>query len=187
MDRRLHGFRSSAWPASCHFFSGNRCAAVLGVLALGPARSGYAASGPVFSGLTRWLVPMLILVSSYLLWAGAHAPGGAFQAGALLAAAGVLLRLAGHPTGGLPQGTALRGPVVAGAAAFLTVGLTLMLAGRPLLGYPVVWAGGLILAIETAATLGIAVALLTAFLCGEPQSTTAKRESWGVGRLQARS
>ncbi len=156
--------------------------AVLGVLALGPARPGYAAPGPVLLGLTRWLVPLLILVSAYLLWVGAHAPGGAFQAGALLAAAGVLLRLAGYPTGGLPQGIARRSLSVVGVAVFLAVGLTLMLAGRPFLGYPVAWAGGLILAIETAATLGIAVTLIISFLCGEPDQWTLKHNTNRIDR-----
>ena len=45
--------------------------------------------------LTRLLVPVLILVAAYLLWVGAHAPGGAFQAGSVLGAAGVLLLLSG--------------------------------------------------------------------------------------------
>ncbi len=144
-------------------------AAVLGILALGGARPAYAPSGPVLSSLTRWLVPLIILVSAYLLWAGAHAPGGAFQAGALLAAAGVLLRLAGHPAAGLPPETALRGLIVIGVAVFLAVGLATMLAGRAFLGYPVAWSGGLILLIETAATLAIAATLVIAYLCGEPE------------------
>ena len=110
-------------------------------------------------------MPLIILVSAYLLWAGAHAPGGAFQAGALLAAAGVLLRLAGHPTGGLPRETALRGLTVVGVAVFLAVGLAMTLGGRAFLGYPIAWAGGLILFIETAATLAIAATLVTAYLC----------------------
>ncbi len=163
-------------------------AAVLGIIALGPARTGYLASGPVLSGLTRWLVPLLIIVSGYLLWVGAHAPGGAFQAGALLAAAGVLLRLAGYPTGALARGIALRGLIVAGVALFLIVGLTMMLTGRPFLGYPVAWAGSLILAIETAATLGIAVTLIIAFMCGEPEGwpeEQAEQETPRVDKLQA--
>ena len=147
-------------------------AAVLGILALGGARPAYAPSGPVLSSLTRWLVPLIILVSAYLLWAGAHSPGGAFQAGALLAAAGVLLRLAGSSTAGLPQESALRGLIVVGVAIFLAVGLVLMLAGRAFLGYPVAWAGGLILLIETAATLAIAATLVIAYVCGEPEQWT---------------
>jgi len=161
-------------------------AAVLGVLALGPARPGYPASGPVFLALTRWLVPLLIVTGGYLLWAGAHAPGGAFQAGALLAAAGVLLRLAGDPAGGLPRGVAFRGLLVAGVAAFLVVGLAVMLAGRPFLDYPVNWAGSLILAIETAATFGIAATLVTAFVCGRPEQRPEKHRLAANARVQPR-
>ncbi|MCP5080633.1 MAG: hypothetical protein GY948_02935, partial [Alphaproteobacteria bacterium] len=136
----------------------------------------------------RWLVPLLIIVSGYLLWVGAHAPGGAFQAGALLAAAGVLLRLAGYPIGALARGIALRGLIVAGVALFLIIGLAMMLAGKPFLGYPLAWAGSLILAIETAATLGIAVTLIIAFMCGEPEGwpeEQAQQETPRVDRLQA--
>ena len=143
-------------------------AAVLGILSLGPARSVYVVSGLILSGLTSWLVPVLVIVSGYLLWVGAQAPGGAFQAGALLAAAGVLLRLAGHPGGMLPREAGLRGLIIVGVAVFVLVGLSLMLAGQGFLHYPVSWAGGLILAIETAATLGIAAALILAFMCGMP-------------------
>ena len=53
---------------------------------------------------------------------------------------------------------------------FLLVGLSLLVLGRPFLGYPPAWAGGLILLIETAAMLAIAATLLLAFLGGRPQS-----------------
>ena len=66
-------------------------AALLGIFALGPARPGFKEGGPVLDGLIRWLVPLLVVTGGYLLWVGAHAPGGAFQAGALLAAAAVLM------------------------------------------------------------------------------------------------
>ena len=146
-------------------------AAVLAVIALGPSRAGSLAAGPVFSRLVGWLVPVIILVSGYLLWAGAHAPGGAFQAGALLAATGVLLRLSGHPTGGLPVGTIGRVLFVVGVALFLTIGLSMTFSERAFLEYPVNWAGSLILAIETAATLAIAATLVTSYLCGDPEQT----------------
>ncbi len=143
-------------------------AAALGVLSLGTARSAYLRSGPVLASLTSWLVPVLVVVSGYLLWVGAQAPGGAFQAGALLAGAGVLLRLTGHPTGGLPRELAVRGLMIGGVAMFVLIGLGLMIAGRGFLDYPVSWAGGLILIIESAATLSIATTLILAFLCGMP-------------------
>ncbi|MGB5725586.1 MAG: hydrogen gas-evolving membrane-bound hydrogenase subunit E, partial [Thiogranum sp.] len=143
--------------------------AVLGILALGPARPGYQAAGPVFDSLVRWLVPVLILTAGYLLWVGAHAPGGAFQAGATLAAAAVVLRLAGHRTAGLPPGRTLHVVMAAGVGMFLVVGLSLLVLGRPFLGYPPAWAGGLILLIESAAMLAIAATLVLAFLGGRPQ------------------
>lgn len=148
--------------------------AVLGIFALGQATPGYQPAGPIFDGLVRWLVPVLILTAGYLLWVGAHAPGGAFQAGATLAAAGVVLRLAGRSPIGLHDGSALRFVMAAGVGVFLLVGLTLLLFGRPFLGYPPAWAGSLILLIETAAMLSIAATLLLAFLGGHPESTGVK-------------
>jgi len=153
--------------------------AVLGIFSLGQANPGYQPAGPVFDGLVRWLVPVLILTAGYLLWVGAHAPGGAFQAGAMLAAAGVVLRLAGRTRTGLPEGFMLRIVMAAGVGLFLLAGLTLLVLGRPFLGYPPAWAGTLILMIETAAMLSIAVTLVLAFLGGRPESSAlpARRES----------
>jgi len=154
--------------------------AVLGILALGKANPGYRPAGPIFDGLVRWLVPVLILTAGYLLWVGAHAPGGAFQAGAILAAAGVVLRLAGRSRTGLPDGFLLRLVMAAGVGVFLLAGLMLLLLGRPFLGYPPAWAGALILLIETAAMLSIAATLLLAFVGGQPEprvvTATAKRQ-----------
>ncbi|MGB5539295.1 MAG: hydrogenase subunit MbhD domain-containing protein [Gammaproteobacteria bacterium] len=146
--------------------------AVLGILALGPATPGYQPAGPVFDGLVRWLVPVLILTAGYLLWVGAHAPGGAFQAGATLAATGVVLRLAGRSRIGLPGGLLLRLVMAAGVGMFLLVGLILLALGRPFLGYPPAWAGALILMIETAAMLAIAATLVLAFVGGRPPALT---------------
>jgi multisubunit Na+/H+ antiporter MnhB subunit len=64
-------------------------AAMLGIAAISPARPAYQSPGTLFVGLVDWLVPALIITGAYLLWTGSHSPGGAFQAGALLAAAGV--------------------------------------------------------------------------------------------------
>ena len=64
----------------------------------------------------RWLVPLLLVTAGYLLWAGAQQPGGAFQAGALLASASVLLRLSGRPGAGLPGPRPLRWLLAGGVA-----------------------------------------------------------------------
>ena len=148
-------------------------AAVLGVLALGPARRGFEPAPPVLGSLIRWLLPLLIVIAGYFLWVGAHAPGGAFQAGATLAAAAVLLRLGGRADAGLPSVRWLRWLLVAGVGVFVLVGLALIGPGRAFLQYPLEWAGVLILLIETAATLSIAVALALAYLGGRPTGWVA--------------
>jgi len=143
--------------------------AVLGIFSLGGIRSPYQLAGPVFDGLARWLVPVLMLTAGYLLWVGAHAPGGAFQAGATLAAAAVVLRLAGHHNIGLPQGKSLHIIMTIGVGLFLLVGLSMLALGRSFLDYPPALAGTLILVIETAAMISIAATLVLAFLGGRPQ------------------
>jgi multisubunit Na+/H+ antiporter MnhB subunit len=148
-------------------------AAMLGIAALAPARQAYHSPGTLFVGLVDWLVPSLIVTGAYLLWTGSHAPGGAFQAGALLAAAGVLLRLAGIGQAGLPVSFILRVTTVAGVAVFTTVGLIAMLLGGSFLEFPSAWAGSLILLIETMAMFSIAVILVVAFLGGRPESWEA--------------
>jgi len=110
--------------------------AVLGILALGPARAPYHAGGPLLSGLIRWLVPLLILIAGYLLWVGAHAPGGAFQAGAMMAAAAVMLRLGGQAGAELPKPAMQRVALTAGIAAFVAVGVATSAAGYAFLQYP---------------------------------------------------
>ncbi len=147
--------------------------AILGIFALSEERTGYLPAGPVFNGLVSWLVPALILMAAYLLWVGAHAPGGAFQAGAILAAAGVILRLAGKRDIGLPLSSTsyLNIILLIGVGLFLLVGLSMLVLGRPFLDYPPAIAGKLILLIETAAMISIAATLILAFLGGRPKIT----------------
>jgi multisubunit Na+/H+ antiporter MnhB subunit len=143
--------------------------ALLGVWSLGgfpPRRA--APAGLVLDTLSRLLTPLLILVSAYLLWVGAHAPGGAFQAGAVLGAAGVLLLLAGWR---LPSSFArlpLRLVLVAGPGAFVATALLTMARGGQFLGYPPEQAGILILLLEIAATLSIGATLAALFLGERP-------------------
>ncbi|MBX3469382.1 MAG: DUF4040 domain-containing protein [Planctomycetes bacterium] len=119
-----------------------------------------APTGPVLAALVSQLVPLLILVGAYLLWAGAHAPGGAFQAGAILAGGGVLLRLSGVP---LPE-AARAAPVVGlGFALFLGVGLAQAAAGRRFLELLPAQAHDLLVLVEVAATVSIAAVLAALF------------------------
>ncbi|MDQ2696227.1 MAG: DUF4040 domain-containing protein [Pseudomonadota bacterium] len=134
-----------------------------GAAALAEARLHPAHDSALVATLIRLLAPLTVLVAGYLLWAGAHAPGGAFQAGAVLAAMGILLRLSERlqPVETAPLG--LRALVVLGLAVFSAVALGVMAAGGRLLEYPPAWAGALILAIEGALTLSIATILVLLF------------------------
>jgi multisubunit Na+/H+ antiporter MnhB subunit len=124
--------------------------------------------GRVLDTLSRSLPPVLILVAAYLLWAGAHAPGGAFQAGSVLGAVGVLLLLAGWRLPVRFAGWPLRIALVAGAGSFVTVALSTRFTEGRLLEYPRDLAGDLILILETAATLSIGVTLAALFLGRRP-------------------
>ncbi len=142
--------------------------ALLGIWSLGAAGPGFQPAASVLEGMVSGFVPLLILSAGYMLWVGAYAPGGAFQAGALLGAAGVMLALAGHPNAGLPAEGRLRLLVALGVFVFALTGLVLIVVGDGFLTYPPGLAKWLILLIETAATLSIGATLAAAYLGGRP-------------------
>jgi len=120
----------------------------------------------LIDAMVRMLVPMAALVCSYLLWAGAHAPGGAFQAGAVLAGAGVLLHLAERVQ---PVGQASRfsrALAVVGLLVFVAVAAYPLAHGERLLQYPQGQAKFLILLVESALTVSIAYGLTLMFSGG---------------------
>lgn len=125
---------------------------------------------PLLHAVIGLLLPLMLLVSAYLLWAGSTRPGGAFQAGAVLAACGVLLRLSGTTLRGLERGASLRIGLAAGLLVFVAVGAAPMVGGGLFLDYPDAYAGGLILFIEFALMLSIGLALLSLFRLAPPQS-----------------
>ncbi|WP_445005506.1 hydrogenase subunit MbhD domain-containing protein [Halomonas mongoliensis] len=147
-------------------------AAVCLVWSLGPALRPYAPATalPGLPALTRLLHPLFLLVPAYLLWRGSHAPGGAFPAGAVLGAGGVLLVLAGAvPWMQEPRHRPLlRLLLVSGVLLFLVVGLVGLLLAGTFLALPAALAGHLILAVEVAAALSIALMLMAFYLYGEP-------------------
>ncbi len=109
------------------------------------------------------LAPLLVLVAAYLLWIGSKQPGGAFQAGAMLAGAAVLLRLSGINILPVDHRISSRIAMTFGLAIFLCVAIATLLAGGSLLEYPAEWAGTLILVIEAALTISIGVVLYSLF------------------------
>ena len=139
--------------------------AVLGVRSLGSATvpREILPAGPVLSALLRFLSPPLVIVGGYLLWAGADGAGGAFQAGAVLGAGGVLWLLAGERPPVSPPGWSVRPGLAAGFGVFLAVAIGTLARGRALLEYPPEWAGVLMLLIETAVTLSVAATMIALF------------------------
>ena len=143
--------------------------ALLGVWSLGTAVAHRKVDPePVLSTLAGGLVPIMLLMAGYLLWAGTNAPGGAFQAGAVLAAAGILLLLSGKHFPVRLTGWPLRIVLVLGLVAFIAVGVTLLFASGMFLQYPPGLVAGLMLLIEAAATLSIGATLAALFLGGRP-------------------
>jgi len=131
---------------------------------------------PVLQALARLAVPLMILAAGYLLWAGAHRPGGAFQAGAVLAAAAVLLNLAGLLPAWSTPGRLLRLGLAGGFLLFLAVAAGLLVEAE-LLHYPPEHAGGLILLIEAGLTVSIGLILAGLFLLFGARPAAAAEES----------
>lgn len=109
--------------------------------------------------MTRMLAPLMILVAGYLLWAGAHQPGGAFQAGAVLAATVLLLYLARLIPAWKAPKRLLRAVLATGFLLFLGVAAALLVSQGALLQYPPRFAGFLILLIESGLALSLGLIL----------------------------
>lgn len=121
---------------------------------------------PVLEILSQILVPFLTLFAAYLLYAGSHSAGGAFQAGAVLAAAGLLATLSGARLPARGAGKA-RAAIAMGPLLFAIVALgTLMAAGVPL-AYPAALSRPLIVVVEAASMISIAATLLALWV-GHP-------------------
>lgn len=117
-------------------------------------------AGPLLFWLVRGLIPVLILTTVHLLWLGDHAPGGAFQAGVVLASGLVLLWLSGHPSITILSSAAWMPCLVAGFGSILLMGVMTALAPNlDALEYPQEFAKVLILVLEFVATLSIGVIL----------------------------
>ncbi len=116
----------------------------------------------VIIALQRWISPALLLFAGYLLWAGASQPGGAFQAGSLLAGAYVLISQTGSCRINYTSIIA-RNLLVLGLVVFVAVALALIYFTGNLLNYPLNYAGIIILLIEAGATVSIATALASLY------------------------
>lgn len=143
--------------------------AVVAVFSIAPSPALLATSppSPMATLLLRLLLPFVVLVGGYILWVGSYAPGGAFQAGAVLAAGGILFTTVTarwHPL----ANKAIPFAMGTGLLIFVLVALATMLVTGNFLQYPETRAGMLILLIEAAATMSIAIILTLLFVGGEP-------------------
>lgn len=117
----------------------------------------------VLGGFVRLLAPLAVIVTGYLLWIGAYAPGGSFQAGAVLGAMGILVTLAGIRLPRPARIPAERILLVTGLAVFMAVAVAATIAGGALLEYPVPHASALILLIEAAVVMSVAMTMIVLF------------------------
>jgi multisubunit Na+/H+ antiporter MnhB subunit len=115
---------------------------------------------PPLIAWTGVLAPLLVLTGGYLLWSGSSAPGGAFQAGAILAAAAAVLHLTQHLPALRWSLWPVRALICGGALLFLAVAISTAWLGAGWLHYPQPANKLLIVIIEVFATLSIAVTLV---------------------------
>lgn len=158
--------------------------ATIGVLSLGITQAGTwdpvaAKADPVLSALARFLAPVMVLVSGYLLWAGEHAPGGAFQAGSVIGAAGVLLALSGYARPAWVTRLALRAFISVGFIVFIATAVGAMFVGGNLLEYPADYAKLLMLLVETWLTVSIGAILVSLFIASASPVEELRRRSGG--------
>jgi len=123
--------------------------------------------------LARLLAPVGIVVGIYVFWTGKDHPGGAFQGGTILAAMWLLVMMAGLTDAPPVTQRWLRMVLIAGPAFFLLVGLGGLGLGAAFLAYPAAYAKPLILAIEVAMTLTIAVTL-GLLMAGAPERSAER-------------
>lgn len=122
----------------------------------------------VLSQFVLTIGPLMILVAGYLFWRGSEAPGGEFQAGAVLGALGVILLLAGRDPPPRLLGWHLRAVLVAGPLVFLAVATAVMLISGTFLRYPPANAKAYMLLVELTAIFSIAVVLVSLYMGGRP-------------------
>jgi multisubunit Na+/H+ antiporter MnhB subunit len=123
--------------------------------------------------MARVLPPAGVVIGLYIFWTSADNPGGAFQGGAILAAMwmlAIMARLAHEPP---VAGTVLRICLVVGPATFLAVGLAGFAIAGGFLAYPEAYSKTLIVAIEAAMILTIAVTLAL-LVAGPPAGRDAR-------------
>jgi multisubunit Na+/H+ antiporter MnhB subunit len=134
--------------------------ALVGVWSLAPDRLWGGRPGPRHHADPRGVLAFVARVlPPVLLWTSTDHPGGAFQGGTILAAMWLLVMMAGLTDTPAASQRRLRLLLLLGPMVFLMVGLGGLAFGEAFLAYPMAYAKSLILAIELAMILTIAVTL----------------------------
>lgn len=149
--------------------------ALIGVWSLAPDRVWGGRPGPQYppdpggsvAFAARVLMPLGMVMAVYLLWVGADAPGGKFQAATILAAMGQLAIMAGLMDTPPVSHRGLRVALVAGPLVFIAIGVAGIALAGAFLAYPQGHAKALIIVIEVALMPSLAL-LLGLLLAGAP-------------------
>lgn len=123
-----------------------------------PGLREHARPDGVLASFGRLLPPVGLLVGVHLFWTGSDAPGGAFQAGTVLAAVWLMTIMAGLAYPPPVSSIRLRFALTIGPIIFLAIAVAGIAAGS-LLVYPPLYAKALIVTIEAGLTFSIAVTL----------------------------
>lgn len=119
---------------------------------------------PLVRTLVAVILPLAALIAMHLLWIGSDQPGGAFQAGSVLAGAGVLLLLTGTLLPASRSRALVRLALIAGVAALGLLVLAPMMEGEAAMAY--LGRGSLLFA-EAMMMISIAITL-TLLFAGRP-------------------
>ena len=148
--------------------------AVIGVWSITPALppGKNLPLSPVQTAVVRLLIPLMLLIGFYFACQGTTSAGGAFQGGAVLGGAGVLLLITEFPFFSLnrPQSSlVLRLGLILGPALFLLISVYCLLAGGNLLEYPPDLLKTILLLIEIVCAVSIGLTLTCLFAGGRPK------------------
>ncbi|WP_290655276.1 MnhB domain-containing protein [Kocuria sp.] len=148
---------------------------------LTPARYRVPVVPPPLRCFVRAVAPGLVLLGLWLLFAGSSDSGGAFQSGAVLAGALILLRSAGVPLDRLTVRW-LRPLLIVGVIGFILTGVLAVALGNAWLGWSPEWSFAAMLTVEIALTAGITAGLYMLFLGLEDPDGPTVPELRGVSR-----
>lgn len=130
----------------------------------------------------RLLLPVAVVLAGYLTWQGTKNPGGAFQGGAVLAAALALGYLAGLQVFSRLRSFAIRIITVLAVALPGLLTIPALVEGEQLLSYPETNLGQPLLLIEVVLAISLAFTLAALLVGAEPEQAESRERE----RLDAR-